>query len=498
MAETHLPMDIFIIEDDPDTCGNLCDILELDGYGISWAYTAAEALSHPDLARASVILLDRKLPDTRADELLPELQTIALESEIMIVTGHADLDNAIFAMRLGASDYLLKPIDPDSLRMSLKRIAKRRETEAQLRQERDFAQTVIETAQAIVLVLDRAGRVVRFNPFMENLTGYRLDEVQEKDWFETFLPESDCSRIRTLFERSLEGEPVRGHINPIVTREGRERAIAWWATTLKNSDGLTMGILSIGHDVTELQEAQRRALQAERLAAIGKAMAGLAHESRNALQRSQVNLEMLARRLEGRDELLELTTRIQRAQDDLHQLYEEVREYAAPIRLNRQPTDLTRLLLEVWSDLKFKREGRDATLRQHCGPIELTLAVDWFGIKQVFRNILENSLAACSDPVQIDVHFSETSLGDQPALRMAFRDNGPGLTSEAKERIFEEFYTTKTHGTGVGMAICKRVVEAHDGRILPGSGPGAEILITIPYWTESGPDDQAASNRRRG
>ncbi|MCA9070878.1 MAG: ATP-binding protein, partial [Planctomycetaceae bacterium] len=131
--------------------------------------------------------------------------------------------------------------------------------------------------------------------------------------------------------------------------------------------------------------------------------------------------------------------------------------------------------------LQSKRDGRDATLRQHRGPLELTISADQFGIKQVFRNILENSLAACDDPVKIDVDMLETQLFDRPGLKIVFRDNGPGLTPEARERIFEEFYTTKTHGTGLGMAICKRIVEAHDGLMATGPGPGAEIRITLPY-----------------
>ena len=241
-----------------------------------------------------------------------------------------------------------------------------------------------------------------------------------------------------------------------------------------------MGVLAIGHDVTDLQEAQQRVLQAERLAAIGKAMTGLAHESRNALQRSQAGLEMLTRRLADRADLLELTGRIQKAQDDLHQLYEEVREYAAPIRLQRQPVHLANLLQEVWDDLAAKTQGRQARLHQNNRTGDLTASVDRFGMRQVFRNILENSLAACADPVEIDADFVPCQWEGRPALRITLRDNGPGLSPAVRERIFEEFFTTKTHGTGLGMAICRRIVDTHGGRIEVGTDPGAVICITLP------------------
>ncbi len=94
-------------------------------------------------------------------------------------------------------------------------------------------------------------------------------------------------------------------------------------------------MLAIGHDLTALEEAQQRALQAERLAAIGEMVAGLSHESRNALHRSQVCLEMLTFEVEDRPEALQLIARLQAAQDDLYRVFEDVRTYAAPIALRR-------------------------------------------------------------------------------------------------------------------------------------------------------------------
>ena len=103
-------------------------------------------------------------------------------------------------------------------------------------------------------------------------------------------------------------------------------------------------------------------------------------------------------------------------------------------------------------------------------------------LKQVFRNVLDNALAACHDPVEIDVDWAEGEIAGRPAVRIAVRDNGPGLNSEQRRKIFEPFYTTKTQGTGLGLAIARRIVEAHGGRITtgPGPGPGAEILILLP------------------
>jgi signal transduction histidine kinase len=353
---------VLVIDDDADTRANLRDILELDGYRVETAGSAAEALQRGSWPSISAVLLDRKLPDSSAEELLPRLKQLAPDAAIVIVTGYADLEGAIAAIRQGAADYITKPINPDLIRNRLARIAEQK----------------------------------------------RL--------------------------------------------------------------------------ALELKHAQEQALQSERLAAIGQMMAGLAHESGNALARSKACLEMLAWEVEDKPEALELIDRIQKAQNHLKHLYEEVRGYAAPIKLHREVWDLSGIWRQAWENLAVSRQGRDASLREETGGLDLRCAVDQFRLEQVFRNILENALAACADPVRIEVHCSEASLDRQPAVRVAVRDNGPGLNAEQRQRIFDPFFTTKTKGTGLGMAIAQRIVEAHGGRIAvgPGSGGGAEILILLP------------------
>ena len=130
---------VLIVEDDADTRDNLRDILELDGHRIDEAATAAEALDREDWSAYATILLDRKLPDGTAADLLPRLRRLAPTSAVIVVTGHADVDGAIEAIRHGAIDYLLKPIDPDELRARLGRIADHRRLEEERRESERFA-----------------------------------------------------------------------------------------------------------------------------------------------------------------------------------------------------------------------------------------------------------------------------------------------------------------------------------------------------------------------
>ncbi len=120
-----------------------------------------------------------------------------------------------------------------------------------------FAEELFDTAHAIVLVLDSQGRILRLNPYMEQLSGYRLEEVQGKDWFEIFLPSRDRQRIRALFGRAINGIRTRGNINSIRTKGGQEREIEWFDAPLTDENSRLVALLCIGQDITEQKRAQR-------------------------------------------------------------------------------------------------------------------------------------------------------------------------------------------------------------------------------------------------
>src|SRR5579885_3267166 len=117
LSETDLR--VLVIDDDADTRNNLRDILELDDFQVETAGTVAEVLQSRNWHGYLAILLDRRLPDGTAEELLPRLRQLAPDASILVVTGYADLQGAIAALRQGAADYILKPINPDALRASL-------------------------------------------------------------------------------------------------------------------------------------------------------------------------------------------------------------------------------------------------------------------------------------------------------------------------------------------------------------------------------------------
>jgi PAS domain S-box len=135
--------------------------------------------------------------------------------------------------------------------------SKRKQAEGDLKREKEFLDNLIKTAPVIVLVLDIQGSIVSFNPYMEHLSGYLLDEVRGKNWFDTFLRKDDAAKIRDVFSQAIHDVDTQGNVNLIVAKNGREIIIEWDAKTLKDADGRVVGLLSVGQDITERDRAER-------------------------------------------------------------------------------------------------------------------------------------------------------------------------------------------------------------------------------------------------
>ncbi len=151
--------------------------------------------------------------------------------------------NTLSARLRDSRDHLEKRIQERTVELE--------RSEKELRSERDLAESLIETAQTIVLVLDTQGRIERFNQYMEDISGYKLEEVQGKDWFNIFVPERDRKRTNQLFLGAINDIQTRGTVSPILTKDGQEREIEWYDKTLKDDKGKVIGLLAIGQDITE-------------------------------------------------------------------------------------------------------------------------------------------------------------------------------------------------------------------------------------------------------
>lgn len=469
---------ILVIDDDPDTRENLCDILELDGYRHEAAGTAAELLAREAWDEVSLVLLDRKLPDGSPQEILPRLEQIAPHVAVIIVTGYVDIEGAISALKSGAADYILKPVNADALRASVRRVIQRQRDEQEIARLSDGLalsevryRALFENTLDGLLILDNEERVVAANPAARSMLGW-ADEGSEMRLPSLTLRAGERTRSATRSDFLGAGKNSGEYSLdlPEGTIEIEYRAVENFVAGLH--------LISL-RDVTARKHAEQRALQAERLAAIGETMAALVHESRNALQRSKASLEMLRLEVEDRYDAIKLVGRVEKAQEDLHQLFEEVRQWAAPLNLQREVCHLRDVWREVWAMVNQARPDRGAKLVEdlECDPI---CHGDEFALGQVFRNIFENAIDVAPTGSTVAIRCAHESNGESDHVVITIRDQGPGLSPEQQKRIFEPFFTTKTKGTGLGMAIAQRIVHSHGGAIAATSPQGAQIEIRLP------------------
>jgi two-component system cell cycle response regulator len=153
---------------------------------------------------------------------------------------------------LALEDLLNREDIPEDARLAIQReLSTVHATAEKLARERDRCASLIQVAPVIFLVLDPAGRIVQFNQHLEELSGRTQAETRGEDWFSTFLPQHEQNRIRRVFLQTVHSMPTTGTVNAILTRDGREVPIRWFNRTLRDGEGKTIGVLSVGCEVLE-------------------------------------------------------------------------------------------------------------------------------------------------------------------------------------------------------------------------------------------------------
>ena len=380
-------------------------------------------------------------------------------------------DGTTFPLDLAVSEVLLG--DRRVFTGIVRDITARKEAEEALRRERDFAESLVETAQLIVLVLDTDGRIVRFNPFMQEISGYSLQEVQGRDWFTTFLPDRDRDRIRALFSGAVSDMHVRGNVNPIVAKNGAEHEIEWYSKTLKDAHGGVVGLLSVGLDITERKLAEERLRellkldrQRERLADIGAITAQIVHDLGNPLAAISMQAQLILRRA-ARDATQTISTvvkPVQRILAEVHRLdmlSKEFMEFSREQRLDLKPVDVRRLLQDVvdlWEPVAAERRMTLTLEAAHDLP---ALTADREKLHRVFDNLIKNAIEAIDKgPGRIGIQIAPPTRN---VVSISVTDTGPGISDTVE--VFRLFETTKAYGSGIGLAVAKQIVMAHRGTI---------------------------------
>lgn len=468
-------MSVLVVDDDEGMRRSLRRLLLLDGYHVDMIASASELQHKGNVNDFFAILLDRKLPDADGSELLEELKRRAPHAAILIVTGYADMESTIRAIRTGVHDYLIKPVEPETLRSRLRSLAEIYRVRRELELSERRMLFLVENLPAGAVYID--GERLFGNKTLQRMTGYDSAHFATIDgWFRVLCREraEQCAQI---YRDNRQANFCSAFRFPIERRDGVQRIFEIAGYRYNQHE------LWLVTDSTELEEAQQRLVQTERLAAIGQMVTGLAHESRNALQRARACLDLLELDLEGETEQLDLTGRIRRALIDLQRNYEEVRSYAAPIVLEPVDCHVAELLKQTFDDLRCEFPDGRYSLAIDDQTAGQLLRGDAHRLAQVFRNVLDNALAASNQGGPIEAQLKLAEIDGQSYHRIEIRDHGCGIPREVQTRLFDPFHTTKPSGTGLGMAICKRIIDAHGGRIAAENaqqGSGAIVRIELP------------------
>jgi len=349
----------------------------------------------------------------------------------------------------------------------------RRKIEEELAVERDYAEGLVDTAHAIVLVLDATTRIVRFNRYTAELTGYSEDQVAGQSWIDKFVPPREQERVRARIGDAMRGDRLRGIVYPILTKDAREIEIEWYDAPYRDPSGGFVGLLAVGHDVTSRREAERELLrlrqlsqQRQRMADVGALTTKIVHDLANPLAALSMVSQGILKRIDrspdepaanSRPQAERLVSTVKR----LDALLGEFKDFVREQRLALQDIEVGAFLgslEQLWRD---EAESRNAALEIRSPSQPLSIRADPEKLHRVFDNLVKNALEA------IDSESGRVEIEVEPrcdsSVRISVRDTGPGIPAGLD--IFALFETTKADGTGLGLPICREIVLAHGGAI---------------------------------
>lgn len=338
-----------------------------------------------------------------------------------------------------------------------------------------------------VIVLDAEGAVSDMNPAAEQLTGLAASQgigIPSATLFggrkgAEWLGDIARQTLAEGFARRSEGT-LRAH--------GSEVRVSGACAPVYDETGTVSGAVLVLHDLTLERALDDTTRRADRLAALGTVALGLAHEIRNPLGGIKGAAQLLRTTLVD-PEQIQCTEIIVREVERLDGLVEQLRSLATPPRLQMEAVNIHRILNDVISLQRQAAEWGSIELRAEFDPSLPAVHGDRAQLTQVFLNLLRNAIEALGGrghlvvATRLDTRYHvRRRQGRSHFLAVSVADDGPGVAEEHRANLFAPFFTTKARGTGLGLALCHRIVSEHGGTIAhePGANGGSVFRVTLP------------------
>jgi PAS domain S-box-containing protein len=354
-------------------------------------------------------------------------------------------------------------------------VTERKRMENALRENERRFRELTDLSPETVFELDLNGNFTFMNP--AGLKAIDYDETDLKKGFSAFqvIAPEDHEALRENMRRILSGGPSVGHEFTIVRKDGsRFPAIAYATPIIK--EGRTVGLRGIVVDITERKKLEAQLLESQRLAAIGETTAMVGHDLRNPLQ-AMIGTLFLTKDLvasekpEDRREALGLLGSLDNTIRYMDKIVSDLQDYARPIGADTVETNLLGVVKETLSNMQIPRNVEVTVNIQGRRFVKLDTTI----FKRVLSNLVLNSLQAMPNGGELTISGSRNN----ESIEVSVQDTGVGIPPENLGKIFNLFFTTKAQGQGLGLPVCKRLVEEQGGTISVNSRPGKGSVFTF-------------------
>lgn len=277
-----------------------------------------------------------------------------------------------------------------------------------------------------------------------------------------------------------------------------DRVIGYTLSQVRGESGQAIGAVMFFKDLTQVEQLEERERLRDRLASLGEMAAGIAHELKNPLAGIEVMAGLLRRQVPDSPDAQSLLADILSEAKLANAIVVEMLEFVRPIRLQVEQTNVSSVLQQSLTNAESKVPRGETEVRIDVAPALPLIDGDANQLCQVFTNLLTNAFEAINgrghidirarlEPIEQDPWFAAEPDDPTEAVVIEVADDGPGVPPDLSDRIFNPFFTTKVTGSGLGLPIVRKIVDAHDGRIDLSSEPGrgTRFRVTLPVSSKS-------------
>ncbi|MEM9004696.1 MAG: PAS domain S-box protein [Cyanobacteria bacterium P01_F01_bin.86] len=345
----------------------------------------------------------------------------------------------------------------------------------------------LDNVRLMVIGLDASGYVNYVNPHCLQLLGYQRQEIEGKDGFETLLPQRQYQQRQGFFQSLLQDQVPSYYQSSVLTCSGEEKFVAWNTTVLKDTQGNSMGILSVGEDITERYAVDR--IKDEFISVVS-------HELRTPLTSIHGALDLLATGLidpqsdRGKHVFSLAVENSERLVQLVNDILELERLESAKIKLHQTSISTRELTQRAYELMELMAERE--SIQMEIGEIDLLVWGDGDRLIQVLTNLLSNAIKFSDPGSTVWVKVEEIIGSEGKYAQFMVKDQGRGIPADKVDQIFERFHqvdaseSRRKGGTGLGLAICRSIIQQHNGKIWVQSvlGEGSCFFFTVPRHIE--------------